>query len=217
MTPRQFLYILLASATVLSFIWLFFNRERLKAKWWEVLIVAILHTVFGMGCVLLFAIIEGANPGAISMFGGIFFMPLFYFVYAKIKKLPFGVVFDTFLISLTVTLLLSRVHCLYAGCCIGKYIGDSDIRYPTREIEIGFHTIFITTMIIFIYKKIMPGRLYPVYLISYGVFRFTIEWFRESSTYSSFHIAHVWSIIAFLVGTGLLIFLRFYKKDEYLA
>lgn len=211
------LIVLLSVATVLSFVWLFINRKKINAKWWEVLILALTHTLVGVGFVKLFALLEAGfdttKAGALSMFGGVFFMPIYYFVYAKIKKLPIGLVFDIFTISLVSTLLLARINCLHAGCCLGKNINYTEARYPTRELEIGYDVIFLGVSIFFIFKEKFQGKIYLFYLISYGVFRFIIEWMRESES-NGFHIAHVWSLLAVLIGVGLLIYIYFRNKDK---
>lgn len=213
------LVFLLLGATATSFVWLFvFNRKRLNASWWELLIVAILHTLVGVGFVKFFALLEAGfnteKAGNLSMYGGVFFMPLFYFIYAKIKKLPIALVFDVFVVSLVSTLFFARINCFLSGCCLGKSINYSEYRYPTREAELVFDVIFIGLAIFFLFKGKLLGKIYPIYLISYGVFRFIIEWFRESDVTSGFHIAHVWSFLAVLIGSALLIIQYYLKKSK---
>lgn len=205
------LFSLLVGATIVSFIWLFLNRDKMNAKWWEVLIVAILHTLVGVGFVKFFALMEAGfdanKAGNMSMFGGIFFMPLFYFVYAKIKKLPIGLVFDIFTISLVSTLFFARINCLIKGCCYGININYTEYRYPTRETELVYDLIFIGLAIFLIYKGKISGKIFVLYLISYGFVRFVTEWFRYSESTSPFHIGHVWSMLSFIIGIALLIYL----------
>ena len=205
------LIILLSIATILCFVWLFFfNKEKLNAKVWEIILIAFLHTLLGVGFVKLFAIMEAgfnaSKAGSMSLYGGIFFMPILYFIYAKIKKLPVGLAFDTFVVCLAATLMIARINCLFMGCCLGKFI-DSDytIRFPSREIEIAAQAIFVGLTIFFIFKKKFSNKFYPAYLVYYGVFRFIIEFFRESTTEGPFHIAHLWSSIAVVVGITIII------------
>lgn len=216
-----FLIILLTVATGLSFVWLFvFNRKKLNAKWWEILIVAILHTVIGVGCVKLFALLEAgfdaSKAGNLSMFGGIFFMPVFYIIYAKIKKLPILFVIDIFSISLVMTLLLARINCLYSGCCLGKSI-NYDIRYPTREIEIGYDAIIIALSIFFLYKGMFKNKVFFIYLLSYGVVRFILEFMRESDSGSVFHIGHVWSIVSVVFAVAAILIMNYLDKEKEIA
>ena len=213
-----FLIILLTIATALSFVWLFvFNKSKLHAKWWEILIVSILHTLIGVGCVKFFALLEAgfdiSKAGSMSMFGGIFFMPLFYIIYAKIKKLPILLVIDIFAVSLVTTLLLARINCLHAGCCLGKTI-NYDLRYPTREIEIGYDAIIIALSIFFLLKGYFINKIFFIYLASYGILRFVIEFMRESTSNSLFHIGHVWAIISIILGTIALILINRFQRQK---
>lgn len=216
------LIILLSIATVLCFLWLFlFNKEKLEAKTWEIVLISFLHTIIGVCFVKFFAIMESGfkanQSGAMSLYGGIFFMPILYFIYAKVKKLPVGLVFDIFVVCLVETLLIARINCLFMGCCLGKFVDSSyTTRFPTREIELGANALFLGFAIFAILKDKFADKLYPAYLVYYGVFRFIIEFFRDSkATDSPFHIAHVWSIIAFLTGLTIL-FVQFVlnKKEE---
>ena len=50
-----------------------------------------------------------------------------------------------------------------------------------------------------------PGSIYPLYMASYGAFRFIDEFFRTSSTGMLFHLSHVWAAIAFAAGLSIYI------------
>lgn len=205
-----FLIMMLAIATVLVFVWLFvFNRKRLNAKWWEILIVALIHVLYGVGTVVFWALLEAGfdttKAGNMSMFGGVFLMPVMYIVYAKIKKLPAGLVFDVFAIALIATLFCARCNCLYAGCCKGIEIGSTGYLYPTREAELLFYAIFMIVIIPWILRDRSKGRVYPIYLLSYGLARFLIESFRESSAAGFLHMGHIWAMVSVVVGVGFIV------------
>lgn len=213
------LIIILSIATILCFVWLFvFNRKKLNASWWEILIVCLLHTIVGVGFVKFFALLEAgfvaSRAGNMSMFGGIFFMPLFYFIYAKIKKLPVGLVFDIFTVALVITLLLARINCLFMGCCVGRFIGDTDRRYATREAELAYDSLFLGLSIFFVFKNKFTNKIYLLYLSSYGLFRFICETFRYSDDGKIFHIGHVWAFLSLVVGITLLIVFNYLQKEK---
>lgn len=212
-----FLLMVLIIATILSFVWLFvFNRKKLNAKWWEILILALLHTAYGVLTVKFFAILEARfnfeKAGNMSMFGGIFFMPIMYFTYAKIKKLPVGLVFDIFVVSLAVTLLLARINCFHGGCCQGIVIGSNGFKWPAREFDLAIYAIFLIFTIPWILKDKSKGMAYPLFMAVYGLFRFINEWFRESASSSPFHIGHVWAIVSFVIGVTLLVVIYLKQK-----
>ena len=219
MSDYWFLIIMLASATIISFVWLFvFNRKKLNAKWWEVLILVLIHTGYGVLTVKFFALLEAGfdstRAGNMSLFGGIFFMPIMYFAYAKIKKLPVSLVFDVFVVPLAATLLLARCNCFHAGCCQGIVIGSNGFKWPAREIDLAIHALFLIFAIPWIVKDKSRGMAYPLYMTVYGLFRFINEWFRKSSSESIFHIGHVWAIISFILGITILVIMFIKSKKR---
>lgn len=211
------LFCLFVGSTALSFVWLVvFNREKLQAKWWELLIAAFAATITGFLGSLIFGYIESGLKGfgPISLFGGVFVVPLFCLVFGKIKKIPFGTALDVFTIVLVVSAMFARINCFIHGCCYGKEIGYTEFRYPTRELEIGFDVIFIGISIFLILKNKTPNKVYFIYLISYGTFRFVIEFFRHSDNQSVFHNGHIWSFLSLLIGISVLIIQHYLNKQK---
>jgi prolipoprotein diacylglyceryltransferase len=201
---------MLAIATILSFVWLFvFNKKKLNARWWEIIILCLVHTLYGVLTVKFFALLEAGfnfeKAGSMSLYGGIFLMPIMYVLYAIIKKLPIALVFDVFVISLAFTLALARLGCFYYGCCQGVELGSSGFKWPSREIDLATHVLFIIFIITWIQKEKSKGMAYPFYMLVYGFFRFINEWFRKSDSSSPFHIGHVWSLISIIAGLTIII------------
>lgn len=213
-----FLITMLVIATTLTFVWLFvFNKKKLNAKWWEIIILCLIHTGYGVLTVKFFALLEvGFNfekAGSMSLYGGIFFMPIMYIAYALIKKLPMGMVFDIFVVPLAATLALARINCLHAGCCIGIEIGSNGFRWPAREVDILIHLLFLVFIIPWIQKDKSSGRAYPIYMIAYGIGRFGNQWLREPINSSPLQIGHIFSIVSVILGAiWLLIPLIITKK-----
>ena len=124
-------------------------------KWYAVIAFSVLHTVCGVLSVKAFAFLETGDAGNMSLFGGVFFMPVLYFISAKVSKRNIKAVFDIFTICMIFT--------------------------------------------------VMCGSIYPLYMASYGAFRFIDEFFRTSSTGMLFHLSHVWAAIAFAAGLSIYI------------
>ena len=209
-TKRIPLLLLLLAGTAFTFVWTMINRDKLRFKWYAAAPLAILHTIFGVAAVIAFAELENIGKphdfGMLSLFGAIFFMPVFYFLLAKLTKRKTADVFDVFTVSMVFTLLCSRINCLFAGCCLGKCVSGADgPRWPTREIEIGFYVVILTLMILRILRKKNYGEIYPLYMVSYGIFRFVIEFFREplQSSDSIFHLSHLWAILSVCIGLSI--------------
>lgn len=179
-------------------------KDRIRLKWPVVLLVSVLHTICGVFSVKAFAFLEtGFNSeslGNLSLFGGVFFMPVLYYLGAKISGRRIQEVFDLFTICMIFTVMCARINCIISGCCAGLPILGMQLRYPTRELEILYYLVMLILFIPRVQKDSLYGCGYPIYMASYGGFRFIIEFFRVSSSETLFHLAHVWAALAFAAG-----------------
>ena len=198
------LYLLLTVGTIFNVFWLYRMRRQLQMKWYAVIAFSVLHTVCGVLSVKAFAFLETGDAGNMSLFGGVFFMPVLYFISAKVSKRNIKAVFDVFTPCMVFTVMCARVNCILSGCCRGLPIpGTNGMRFPTREAEIVFYLILLAVLCPRIWKERLQGRAYPVYMMCYGAFRFIIEFFRESDISGLFHRAHLWALITLLLGVSI--------------
>lgn len=203
------LLLLLSAGTLFSFLWLMQFRGRLNMKWYAALPIAICHTLVGVICVKAFAFMEtGFNPdrlGNMSLFGGVFFMPLLYISGAKLTKRKAADVCDAFTGCMILTVMCARVNCILSGCCYGWLIpGSKILRWPTREAEIVFYIILLVVLGKRILRDETHGTAYPIYMVSYGIFRFIIEWFRSaSSPLGWIHMGHIWALVSLALGYSI--------------
>lgn len=210
------LILLLGCGTLFNVYWLHRCRERLHLRWPSVLLLSVLHTVLGVLSVKVFALFETGNFSNMSLFGGVFFMPLFYWGVAKLAKQKVADVFDVFTICLVFTLMCARLNCIISGCCLGAHIpieGLTHLRFPTRELELLFYVLLLSRL----WRKVLSGSargmIYPIYMISYGIFRFVTETLRFSDrTDSILHISHLWALLS--LGIGISIYGELRKKEK---
>lgn len=210
------LILLLGCGTLFNVYWLHRCRERLHLRWLSVLLLSVLHTVLGVLSVKVFALFETGNFSNMSLFGGVFFMPLFYWGVAKLAKQKAADVFDVFTICLVFTLMCARLNCIISGCCLGAHIpieGLTHLRFPTRELELLFYVILLSRL----WRKVVTGSargmIYPIYMISYGIFRFVTETLRFSDrTDSILHVSHLWALLS--LGIGISIYGELQKKEK---
>ena len=210
------LILLLGCGTLFKVSWLHRCRERLHLRWLSVLLLSVLHTVLGVLSVKVFALFETGNFSNMSLFGGVFFMPLFYWGVAKLAKQKAADVFDVFTICLVFTLMCARLNCIISGCCLGAHIpieGLTHLRFPTRELELLFYVILLSRL----WRKVVTGSargmIYPIYMISYGIFRFVTETLRFSDrTDSILHVSHLWALLS--LGIGISIYGELQKKEK---
>ena len=76
------LIVLLLLGTIFNVFWLYRMRRQLQMKWYAVIAFSVLHTVCGVLSVKAFAFLETGDAGNMSLFGGVFFMPVLYFISA---------------------------------------------------------------------------------------------------------------------------------------
>lgn len=214
------LELLLTVSTVFSFFWLLRCKTRLSLRWDSALALTVLHTVTGVAAVSLFAVMEGigsqGSTGKMSLFGAVFFMPLFYWAVARLTGRSMADVFDVFTVCLVFTLMCARLNCIISGCCLGAHIpiqGLEHLRFPTREMELIFYVILLSRL----WRKVVTGSargmIYPIYMISYGIFRLVTETLRVSSRANSIlHISHLWALLS--LGIGISIYGELQKKEK---
>ena len=210
------LILLLGCGTLFNVYWLHRCRERLHLRWLSVLLLSVLHTVLGVLSVKVFALFETGNFSNMSLFGGVFFMPLFYWGVAKLAKQKTADVFDVFTICLVFTLMCARLNCIISGCCLGAHIpieGLTHLRFPTRELELLFYVLLLSRL----WRKVVTGSargtIYPIYMISYGIFRLVTETLRFSDrTDSILHVSHLWALLS--LGIGISIYGELQRKEK---
>lgn len=203
------LLLLLIIGTAFTFCWLLYHKRLLNLKWYTAVIVAVLHTVWGVICVKAFAIAEAgfdkSAAGNMSLFGAVFLMPVFYAGMAKALNVKFDTAFDYSTICMIFTVMCARINCIFTGCCFGWYISNTQNRWPTRETELLFYILLMVWIVLKLRDGKTMGAIYPVYMMAYGVFRFINEFFRFHSSGTLFHPAHAWSIISFCIGLSIFI------------
>lgn len=208
---------LLSVGIVFTYCWLLQFRDRLSMNRKGVFALSFGCMCLGVLSVSLFAKLEHLGEpgrGGISLFGGVFFMPIFFMLGAKGLKRDMATVFDVLTIPLIVAMICGRVNCLLTGCCEGLHIpGMNGVRWPTREAELLFYLLFELKYAPKVLKNESFGEVYPIYMMAYGVFRFVTETFRVSpSTDRMLHISHLWAVISFIIGLSVYFELMEKKK-----
>jgi phosphatidylglycerol:prolipoprotein diacylglycerol transferase len=116
---------------------------------------------------------------------------IFGFLFAELAKPIMGYSMppnDRFATLLPFTIAIGRVGCLISGCCRGvPYDGwcairgaDGVWRHPAPLYEIAFQLVVGMVFVLLLRRRLLFGRLFSVYLIVYGLFRFLTEFVRET-------------------------------------
>ncbi|MDD3232245.1 MAG: prolipoprotein diacylglyceryl transferase [Clostridia bacterium] len=155
-----------------------------------------------------------------GLLGGFFIYTLLYGIVVDKKYKNF--IFNTqpLVAPFLVVHSIGRIGCFCAGCCygcptnfLGVYFPEGSLAYlqygnvavlPTQLIESAF-LMLMAIVVLFVIKK----YIIPTYFLSYGIFRFFLEFFRgdnRGSFLGVFSPSQIYSIIFLTIGIVFLIY-----------
>ena len=126
---------------------------------------------------------------------------------------------------------IGRIGCFFAGCCYGvetdsffgvTFVGHEVKRLPVQLFESAFLLLLFAVLTFMFFKTKYSLLTMPVYMISYGIWRYLAEEFlrgdeaRGGKIFGVFWPSQFTSLILLAGGIGLGIFLikRFYGKEK---
>ena len=146
-------------------------------------------------------------------------------IYALRKKLPFFSLTDYFIPALVIGHAFGRIGCFFAGCCYGmECVSPISIVFPTggaapagipllptQLMESAFLFLLCAFLVWRLTKKKPFGTVSGWYMVLYGVWRFTIEFFRsdERGFVGLLSTSQFISIFIFAGGLALLLLVKF--------
>ena len=173
-----------------------------------------------------------------GLIGGVATFLLIYFVARNKLR---GRVIDLLPIApccITIAHAFGRLGCFFAGCCYGKatdsflgvkfpheYIQDGkkvyleDLLtpvYPTQLYEAVFLFIIFGVMLFLLLKFDFKYNM-SVYVISYGIFRFCIEFLRgdhRGELVAGISPSQFWSILMIVIGVALIFFINYFQPKR---
>ncbi len=232
------LMVLLGLLFALAFIEIYRKKKKLDRILTSIIeINALISTIIGfIGAVLfqnLYDFIE--NPStykwgwSMTFYGGLIFgIPSFLLGYFLFIKKKFGPCLekDIFVFApscIAIAQGFGRIGCFLAPCCYGKettsWIGITFPNgigkvIPTNLMEAIF--LILLGVFLLLLSLTKKGRFsLPVYLFSYSIWRFVIEFYRgdhRGEFIKGISPSQFWSIIMFLIGIGYLSYLLVHEK-----
>ena len=123
---------------------------------------------------------------------------------------------DRFAAVLPFSLAIGRVGCFLSGCCLGTpfdgwpsvIAADGVARHPASLYEAAFQVAIGILLLSLLRRRLLGGRLFALYLVAYGAFRFLAEFVRETP-----HVLAGWSVyqalcVVMIVAGGVTLALR---------
>lgn len=144
---------------------------------------------------------------------------LFGFVVAEASKPLLGYTLppnDRFAVILPFSIATGRIGCWLSGCCLGVEMDgfpgmcglDGVRRFPAPLVEMLFHLGAGLTLLILLRRKQLVGRLFAVYLVAYGAFRFGSEFWRVTPKAFAGLSAYQWLSLVMVVAGGIALYQR---------
>ena len=219
------------------------NNMKLNKKYsYDILILACVAIIIGILSASLFQFIfdslkeNSTNPLFSMTFfgglvGGVISFLIGYFLILKRKYKNENFVSNVLIIApacITVAHAFGRIGCFFAGCCYGietdsiwglKFPHLDHNVYPTQLYEAIFLFILFGILFLLAYKYKFKYT-FSVYLASYGIFRFLIEFIRgddRGAYLLSLSPSQCFSICAIIISVILIFVFRFYylKQSKY--
>lgn len=176
-----------------------------------------------IGAKLLYALenLKADNVfNGMSFFGAVFLIPAGLFAFSKIVKKPFLPLLDYLGGEVPLALAFLRMNCVLNGCCGGRQvmIGTWSFIPPVQIIEVVFDLLLFAALMGADKwaKKRENGILYPLFGLSYGIFRFLIEYWRATpkKLLWGVSIGQCWSILAVLLSVAALILIHKLQAEK---
>ena len=185
---------------VFAVIFIYFRIDKMDSSFKEYLVCLIICTITALiGSRIVFvlamlpqigitanAILYYILNGGIVFYGGLLGVLFGIYLYSKICKKSAKKILDLTAPAMPMFHFFARIGCLFAGCCYGipwawgVVMQDTPdvIRFPVQFVE-SICCLIISLVMIFREKKkkTSEGNIY-IYLISYGICRYILEYFR---------------------------------------
>lgn len=167
--------------------------------------------------------------GGFVFFGGLIGAIAGLYIYSKQKWNRFLDLLDVYASILPLGQAIGRIGCYFNGCCYGEqYTGFMSVKYvidgketqvfPTWFIESGFCFLLFVCMF-WISQKKYSGIYAAVYMMSYSLFRFVIEFFRGDSlrgVWNGLSTSQYISVLVFVMGAVIFIRAQHIKENNLL-
>ena len=159
-----------------------------------------------------------------GLIGGVVCFLAIYFIFRKRYTTRLYQVVSDIPCSILIAHAFGRIGCFFAGCCYGKptdsFLGVQfpDLPHkvhPTQLYEAAF--LFIMFGICFFLSMKNFKHNLSIYLITYGIFRFLIEYVRgdeRGELVSIVSPSQFWSILMVVAGIAIIFFMNYLVKKE---
>lgn len=207
MNKAYFLIISVIAVVIVGCIMRKYNRFSIQ----QILVISPILTLMGVIGTKLMGFVESGTFEPFSYYGGVLFLPILIIPVCKILKMSYGQVMDYSGYTICAVLAIMKIDCALVGCCGGRflfYLSDwTEVYFPSQIIESLNGFVLMLVLMKLATKEKYKYKIYPWYLILYGVTRFIWNCFRDELTPFVWILpnGHLWSLVSILIGVISLI------------
>ena len=152
------------------------------------------------------------REGGMVFYGGLIGASLLVVLFARRRKVPLLEMGDFAIGGVPLGHALGRIGCLVNGCCFGSETKcalsvavEGVNRHPTPLYEAVGNLLIYMLLLAFTLRTPRRGRVLALYLLTYPVLRFGLEFLRgdDRITFAGLHLAQFVSIALFTTGAAL--------------
>jgi prolipoprotein diacylglyceryltransferase len=120
---------------------------------------------------------------------------------------------DRFAAVLPFSLAIGRVGCFVTGCCRGTAhdgwpsvtYSDGIPRHPAQLYEAAFQLAMGVVLVTMVRRGALRGRLFALYLVAYGAYRFLSEFIRETPhPLAGYSVYQAFCVVMIMAGAATL-------------
>ena len=182
---------------------------------WKLIVSGVVLTAIGLLGAHIMSWIESGNWTGRSFYGAVFLTPILLWPLSMILKMNYGRLMDLSAPAECIMLALLKVKCVIDGCCIGRIfnIHGGSYRFPSQFVECCIAVVLMIVLVLMIKQQRFEGRVFQSYLVLYGIIRFVLNLFRETTPWiGPFAAGNFWSLVSIAIGVISIILLKQHQK-----
>lgn len=148
------------------------RRKKYQLSWLQLLIIFAISIVAGtLGSKL--------SSTGVRQYGPVLIDTVVWFPVAIILKKQVLDIYDFGSVVAAVAMWTGKIPCLIDGCCGGIMLTET-IRYPSQIVEFCMLFFILLTLIILEHKEKCKHKLWPIFMLAFGVHRYLANLMRGS-------------------------------------
>ena len=212
-----FTIFLLAGMALMIICMLWANHMSYHSPFWKVIISGAILTGIGLLGAHIMSWIESGNWTGRSFYGAVFLTPILLWPLSGILKMSYGRLMDLSAPAECVMLALLKAKCRIDGCCAGRVfiMPRGSFQFPSQVVECITAIIIMSILLLMIRQQRFEGKIFPSYMVLYGILRFILNLFRETTPWiGPLAAGNFWSLVSIAFGAASILVLKYLRLEN---